>query len=135
MKTTHEPIYFKMTIISNLLCVTTKTLRDLVPTYCSEHMPYYCHLIYSTPATLALWLCLEHFNNVPASGTWHFLFTLSSECSSCSHANGLLPHFIQSLSSGNLRGRLSWPFYLRQPTVYLSFSPHFIFLSPAHITA
>lgn len=34
-----------MTITSNFLSATTNTLRDMVPTYCSEHMPYFC-LIY-----------------------------------------------------------------------------------------
>lgn len=135
MKITHEQIYFKMTITSNFLSATTNTLRDLVPTYRSEHMPYYFCLIYSTPATLAFWLFLKHLNNVPASGTWHFLFNLSSECSCCRRATGLLPDFIQSLLSCNPPGRLSWLFYLRQPMVSLSFFPYFIFFSPAHITA
>lgn len=122
-----------MTITSNFLSATTNTLCDLVPTYCSEHMPYFC-LIYSIPTTLAFWLFLEHFNNVPASGTWHFLFNLSSECSFCRRATGLLPDFIQSLLFCNPPGRLSCSTWDSPRFLYLSY-PTLFFFSPAHITA
>lgn len=66
-----------MSVTSNLLSLTIKIFRDLVPTYFSEHMPRDFCLIYSTVATLGFWLGLEHAKNVPASEAWHFLFPLS----------------------------------------------------------
>lgn len=66
-----------MTITSILLSLTIKTLCDLVPTYFSEQMPHDFCLIHSTLAMLVFWPILKHAKNVPALGTWHFLFSLS----------------------------------------------------------